>query len=526
MPRLVLGTRNRKKLPELRDLLGDLPLDLVDLTPWPGVQDVDETGTTFEENARLKATAYASAVGDWVLAEDSGLVVPGLNGRPGVYSARYAGTHGDDAANNARLLAELAPLPDDRRAAYYVCVAALAGPDGVVRAVAEGRCHGVIVEQRAGRGTSGTTRSSRSASSTRRSANSARASNRRSATGRGRSSRFGTRSGNRSACDAPPRVAANRIVLGGASPLMAQQYLDLADDIAAFRAYLRAERGAADNTVLAYGRDLDRFSNWVAAGRPRDYRKPSLAELADYVEFLHKEELAPPSVARHLVSLKTFYRFLKLEERADGTTVELLASPTLWERIPHVLSPAHVDLLLAAPKPGDRFYLRDKALLETLYATGCRASEVVGLKTADLHLDAGFCKCFGKGSKQRIVPLGRPAVAALRAYLGQGRPLPPGSPPPERVFAAQGGKPLTRVALWAVVKKYAKRAGLPRKVSPHTLRHSFATHLLSGGADLRMVQELLGHASIATTQIYTHVDRDRLKEIHRRFHPHGGAAEK
>jgi XTP/dITP diphosphohydrolase len=152
MPRLVIGSRNKKKLLELQDLLGDLGLELVDLSGWPDVADVEETGETFEENARLKATAYAKAVGEWVLAEDSGLVVPALKGRPGVYSARYAGTHGDDVANNRKLLAELAPLPDDRRAAYYVCVAALASPDGEVRGVAEGRCHGVIVKEPRGSG--------------------------------------------------------------------------------------------------------------------------------------------------------------------------------------------------------------------------------------------------------------------------------------------------------------------------------------------------------------------------------------
>jgi XTP/dITP diphosphohydrolase len=152
MPRLVIGSRNKKKLLELQDLLGDLGLQLVDLSGWPDLADVEETGETFEENARLKATAYAKGVGEWVLAEDSGLVVPALKGRPGVYSARYAGTHGDDSANNRKLLAELAPLPDDRRAAYYVCVAALAAPNGEVRAVAEGRCHGVIVKEPRGTG--------------------------------------------------------------------------------------------------------------------------------------------------------------------------------------------------------------------------------------------------------------------------------------------------------------------------------------------------------------------------------------
>jgi integrase/recombinase XerD len=181
-----------------------------------------------------------------------------------------------------------------------------------------------------------------------------------------------------------------------------------------------------------------------------------------------------------------------------------------------------VEELLNAPQPGDRFYFRDKALLETLYATGCRASEVVGLQVANVYLDAAFCKCFGKGSKQRVVPLGRPAVAAIRAYLGEGRGVVPASAPASGlVFVSKSGRPITRILLWALVKKYCKRAGLPPAVSPHTLRHSFATHLLSGGADLRTVQELLGHASIQTTQHYTHIDRDRLKAIHRQFHPRG-----
>ena len=152
MPRLVIGSHNKKKLVELRDLLADLPFEVVNLDSFAGIEDVEETGTTFEENARLKATAYAKATGEWTLAEDSGLVVPGLKGRPGVYSARYAGTHGDDGANNQKLLAELAPLPADRRAAYYVCVAALASPDGEVKAVTEGRCHGVILPEARGTG--------------------------------------------------------------------------------------------------------------------------------------------------------------------------------------------------------------------------------------------------------------------------------------------------------------------------------------------------------------------------------------
>jgi integrase/recombinase XerD len=294
----------------------------------------------------------------------------------------------------------------------------------------------------------------------------------------------------------------------------------LADDLAAFRHYLQAERGMAANTVLAYGRDLDRFARWADGGGLANYLRPTVRDFGHYLSHLRDEDLAPSSVARHLVALKMFYRFLRLEERTAESTVELLSSPTLWERIPQVLSPGSVEKLLAAPQAAERFFLRDRALLETLYATGSRASEVVGLKLEDLHLDSGFCKCHGKGGKQRVVPLGRPAVEALRAYLQDARPkLAQAAPDAPWVFLSRAGRALTREMLWMLVKKYVRRAGLNPKVSPHTLRHSFATHLLAGGADLRTVQELLGHANIRTTQQYTHVDRDRLKAIHRRFHP-------
>src|SRR5262245_21629499 len=276
----------------------------------------------------------------------------------------------------------------------------------------------------------------------------------------------------------------------------------------------------AANTVLSYGRDLERFAVWVAEGALKDYLRPGVRELTNYLGYLRDQSLSPSSIARHLVALKMFYRFLRLEERANQSAVELLNSPRLWQRIPQVLSPESVEKLLAAPQPEERFYLRDKALLETLYATGSRASEVVGLTTADLHLDSAFCKCTGKGNKQRVVPLGKPAVKALRAYLDEQRPdLVRANPAAPWVFVSRGGRALTREMLWILVKQYVLRAGLSSKASPHTLRHSFATHLLAGGADLRTVQELLGHSNIRTTQHYTHVDRDRLKAIHRQFHP-------
>lgn len=299
---------------------------------------------------------------------------------------------------------------------------------------------------------------------------------------------------------------------------------ELRADLLAFKHYLQAERGMAANTVAAYGRDLERFARWYAshAGHT-DYTMLTLTDLSRYVSFLHEEQLSPPSIARHLAALRMFYRYLRLEERASAAAVDLLGSPKLWERVPQVLSPEQVEALLAAPQNSDRLFYRDRALLETLYATGCRASEVVGLRLEDLFLEAAFCRCRGKGNKERVVPLGRLAVSALQDYLRwrAGQPRLAGSP---YVFVTRSGRRMSRIDLWTVVKKYCQRAGLPSKVSPHTLRHSFATHLLAGGADLRAVQEMLGHASIRTTQHYTQVDRQRLRELHRRYHPLGGAS--
>jgi integrase/recombinase XerD len=200
---------------------------------------------------------------------------------------------------------------------------------------------------------------------------------------------------------------------------------------------------------------------------------------------------------------------------------ELLGSQKLWERVPKVLTPETVDRLLAAPRPRDKLWRRDRALLELLYATGCRASEVSYLRVADVRLDDGYCRCRGKGDKERLVPLGQRAIAAVRQYLEHER-----SALVERCPPAGGWLLLTarslrlrRERIWELVKRYAARAHAPSNISPHTLRHSFATHLLAGGADLRQVQEMLGHASIATTQIYTHVDHERLRRVHRQFHP-------
>jgi len=249
----------------------------------------------------------------------------------------------------------------------------------------------------------------------------------------------------------------------------------------------------------------------------------TIRDLSDYVGYLGDQRLAPASIARHIVALRMFFRYLQLEGLLTENLAELLGSQKLWQRIPEVLSPQAVDRFLAAPAAGDPYWRRDRALLEFLYASGCRASEVSNLKLCDLHLDEANCQAHGKGNKQRITPLGQAAIRAVRDYLATERPVlaEAARTPPPWLFLSRSGRRLRREAIWEVVKKYALRADVPATIGPHTLRHSFATHVLAGGADLRQVQEMLGHASIATTQIYTHVDQSRLKKVHQKFHPRG-----
>lgn len=282
--------------------------------------------------------------------------------------------------------------------------------------------------------------------------------------------------------------------------------------------YLRSECHLAENSLVAYRRDLRRFCQWAAG---RSIQGLAVRDLSDYMGWLAEQKLAPPSIARHIVSLKVFYRFLQLEGIVRDNPAELLGTQKLWERVPDVLSPGMVQKLLEAPGKHDPYYLRDRAMLELLYATGCRASEVSNLLMRDLHLAEKYCLAHGKGSKQRIVPLGDAAIGAIESYLAaeRNRLAQRAGGSPGWVLLSRGGRRLRREAIWELVKRYARQSGVPETISPHTLRHSFATHLLSGGVDLRQVQELLGHASIATTQIYTHVDPTRLRKVHKEFHP-------
>lgn len=284
--------------------------------------------------------------------------------------------------------------------------------------------------------------------------------------------------------------------------------------------YLRGECHLAENSVSAYRRDITRLYKWLAG---RNITTLKIRDLAEYAGWLHRQDLAAASVARHVISLKIFCRYLQLEGILRENAAELLGSQKLWERVPHVLTAEQVERLLDAPKRFDKLWRRDRAMLELLYATGCRASELSHLRLRDLHLAEGYCKCRGKGDKERIVPLGKRAIATTREYLEHERtPIVARlNRAPDWVLISRRGMRLRRERIWELFKQYALRAGVPADMSPHTLRHSFATHMLAGGADLRQVQELLGHASIATTQIYTHVDSTRLKAVHRQFHPRG-----
>ncbi|MGL4514235.1 MAG: site-specific tyrosine recombinase XerD [Lacipirellulaceae bacterium] len=288
--------------------------------------------------------------------------------------------------------------------------------------------------------------------------------------------------------------------------------------IDAFSRYLASERQLSSNTVAAYRRDLKRFTTWLNGRRAPNL---TLAELAEYPAWLADGGLAATSVARHVVSLKTFFKFLQLEGVLNDNQASLLAPRKLWRRVPTVLSSSQVDKLLASPPAGEPLWRRDRAVLELLYATGARVSELSGMRLRDLHLAERYCVCHGKGDKQRIVPLGKAAERAINAYLDRERPKLAlrRDPPSEHVFLSSRGQRLARERVWELVKLAARRAGVTGKLSPHSLRHSFATHLLAGGADLRQVQELLGHASISTTQLYTHVDQTRLKKVHSAFHP-------
>jgi len=270
--------------------------------------------------------------------------------------------------------------------------------------------------------------------------------------------------------------------------------------------------------VTAYRRDLSEFWDHLVA-RQVDPADVTIDDVQSHLMALRARGLAVSSIARHLATVKVFLRFLHAERLLKRDVADLIESVKKWRRIPKTVRYQQVEALLTAPDPYDEFYFRDRALLELLYATGMRVSEVVDLTLKQVNLELGYVRCIGKGRKERIVPVGRAAIEAARNYLELLRPKLLGDRFEEALFLSRTGRPLDRTNIWRLVKKYAVCAGINQPLSPHTLRHCFATHLLSGGADLRIVQELLGHADVATTEIYTHVDEARLKQVHQKFHP-------
>ncbi|MFG0326082.1 MAG: tyrosine recombinase [Phycisphaerales bacterium JB037] len=312
-------------------------------------------------------------------------------------------------------------------------------------------------------------------------------------------------------------------------PVWGPELDDLRRDFAIF---LRVECGLSKATLEAYARDLRDLLLDAAEAGARRIADLTPQLLAEHVLSLRRDrELAGTTVARHIATIRVLCRWMLATRRREDNPADFLDQPARWKKLPHVLSPAQMRKLLEAPKP-EAFiegkppplplWRRDRAMLELMYASGLRASEVGAIGLSDVELKIGTLRVTGKGDKQRLVPIGTPALEALRVYLSDCRPLllRPDGRDKGRVFLSRTGRPIERVAVWQIVTKHAKSAGLS-KVHPHALRHSFATHLLIGGADLRIVQDLLGHADIGTTQVYTHVDRSHLKSTHKKFHPRG-----
>jgi integrase/recombinase XerD len=279
-----------------------------------------------------------------------------------------------------------------------------------------------------------------------------------------------------------------------------------------FIQYLRIEKGVAENTVEAYGYDLSMYVEHLGAV---DVCHVSREHVATFIGFLYQRKLKPRSAARAIAAVRGLHRFLMLERASDRNPAALVDAPKWWKPLPNVLTIEEVDRLLAAPDNSTSDGIRDRAMLEVVYATGLRVSELVGLKMDGLNLDAAFVRCIGKGDKERVVPLGLSAAEAVKIYLKTSRPRVAS----EFLFLKPNGRPMNRYDFEVIIKEHARKAGITKRVTPHVMRHSFATHLLECGADLRAVQMMLGHADISTTEIYTHVMAERLKAVYKTFHP-------
>ena len=288
-----------------------------------------------------------------------------------------------------------------------------------------------------------------------------------------------------------------------------------------FQEYLALEDGASPRTLEAYGRDLARLAVWCTTKGVAAPAALTPALLRDFVYHLKDMGLSPASIRRSVSATRTYFKFMIGEGQMQSDPSERLETPRKWRTLPEVLTVDEVTRLLAAVSLDERLVFRDRAMLELAYGAGLRVSEWIELGVQDLLLDDGVLRVFGKGSKERLVPIGRSAIGALGMYLRELRPRLERGEGKGRLFLNARGKPLSRMGAWKILRKYVGLAGIEKHVSPHTLRHSFATHLLEGGADLRAVQEMLGHADISTTQIYTHVDREYLRSVHKQFHPRG-----
>ena len=285
-----------------------------------------------------------------------------------------------------------------------------------------------------------------------------------------------------------------------------------------FRDYLALEAGNSRHTVDNYLRDVRRLAGYAAGQGARGPDQVTAVQLREFIYFLKDLGLAPATIRRQISALRTYFRFLVSEGHTARDPSERLETPKQWRTLPAVLSVAEVEKLLE-PASEEPLAMRDRALLEFGYATGARVSEIVSVKISDLVYEEGLVRVFGKGSKERVVPIGRRALGAVALYAREVRPSLDRGKGRGVLFLNARGTPLSRVGAWGIIKQAAKRAGLTKRVTPHTLRHTFATHLLEGGADLRAVQEMLGHADLSTTQLYTHVDRDYLRTVHKQFHP-------
>ncbi|UCG34841.1 MAG: site-specific tyrosine recombinase XerD [Candidatus Omnitrophota bacterium] len=286
----------------------------------------------------------------------------------------------------------------------------------------------------------------------------------------------------------------------------------------AFLDYLKIERGLSKNSLLSYELDLKKYLDYLGKKGVTEPARVAREDITDFL-FSLRQRITPNSIARTLSTVKNFHRFLVREKITPNDPSHLVETPKLDKKIPSYLTFDEVTRILKAPNLKTVQGLRDRAILELMYAAGLRVSELATLKASDLNLEVGFVKCKGKGSKERIIPMGKIAQQFLEKYLERARPKLVKNKISVYLFLAQGGRTLSRQSIWKMIKATVKKVGIKKKVSPHTLRHSFATHLLERGADLRSVQEMLGHSSITTTQIYTHINQTRLKDIHRRFHP-------